>query len=443
VRARLAVFAAAAALAVSARAHAGFEDTLGVGPEAMALGGSFAARGGSYASTYYNPAGLSPSGEHGGFLEIVAGGVYAHPELHATGANGQNLLMPAAKVGGAPLGVGDTGGFLLGTRFSLGKPFKLEGLNFGFAMFVPGHFLSWYDRPDDDMQWELLDDRTQVISLHAGLAYRFNRFLSVGVGLRALFNTQTNVTGAVTSLQLQPSGDIAVQTQLGTDAQVYGAVYPIVGLLVTPIERLRLGLVYRNASFVDDWGTTRIDGVPDLGTIGYFSHFAHYYEPLEVTLAASFDLTPRLDVSADVTYARWSDAISNNRNFWGSGRWGDTVVPAFGLRWKATSALSVLAGYRFQKSPIDNFGGPTNMLDCDRHVESLGFDLHIGKLIKQPTFDVHVTAGLQYTMLVDRTEVKDIRRFPTDALYFANQGYPSYSYGGHMIAGQATLEARW
>lgn len=440
----LAAAAALATLAVAPRARAGLEDSLGIGPEAMALGGSFAARGGSYASTYYNPAGLAPLGEHGGFLELTIGGVYAHPELHATNAYGQNLLMPSATQGGPPMGVPDTGGFLLGARFSVGRPLKIDGLSFGLSLFVPGHFFSWFNRPDEDFRWELLDDRTQVISVHAGLAWRINKFISVGAAVRALFDTQTNVTGQVTSLGLDPkTGQINVTTRLGVDSQVYGQASPILGVLVTPIDRLRFGVVYRHPSYVDDWGTTVINGVPDLGSIGYFSHFSHYYEPLEVTLAASLDVTPRFDVSADVTYARWSDAVSNNFNFWGPGRWGDTIVPAFGARYRVTDSLALMAGYRFQKSPLDNFGGPSNMLDCDRHVASLGFDLHLGKLLRQPTFDVRLTGGLQYTVLVDRTEVKDPNRFPTDALYFSNAGYPSYTYGGHMLAAQTTLEARW
>ncbi len=432
-----------ATLAFASTARAGFEDSLGVGPEAMSLGGSFAARAGSYASTYYNPAGLAPVGEKGGFLEMAAGAVYAHPTLHATSASGENLLTPSATRNGAPLGVPDTGGFLFGTRFSVGRPFKLDGLDAGFSLFIPGQLFSWRNRPDDDVRWELMDDRTQVISVHAGLAWRVNKFISLGVSVRALFNTQTNTTGEVTTVDLDKSGQVVTHTRLGTDSQVFGQAYPIVGVLITPVERLRIGVVYRNESYVDDWGTTRITGVPDLGSIGYSSHFIHYFQPMQLTLAASFDVTPRFDVSADVTYERWSDALSNNLNFWGPGRWGDIVVPAVGARWKATNALSLMMGYRFQKSPLDNLGGPSNMLDCDRHVASIGLDVHLGKLFESPTFDVHFIGGLQYTALVDRTEVKDPRRFPTDQLYFSNPGYPSYTYGGHMIATQATLEARW
>jgi long-subunit fatty acid transport protein len=418
-------------------ARAGFEDSLGVGPEAMSLGGSFAARAGSYANAYYNPAGLAPVGEKGGFLDMAVGAVYAHPTLHASLPNGNVLLTPSATLGGAPQGVADTGGFLFGSRFSVGRPFKIDGLDMGIAIFIPGHLFDWHDRPDDDVRWQLMDDRNQVISVHAGLAYRINKWISLGVSVRALFNAQTNTTGEATSVELDPkTKQVITHTRLGTDSQVFGQAYPIAGVLITPIDRLRIGVVYRNKSYVDDWGTTRITGVPDLGTIGYSSHFTHYFEPMQLTLAASFDITPRIDVSADVTWARWSEGLSNNLNFWGPGQWGDTIVPALGFRWKATNALSLMAGYRYQRSPIDNLGGPSNMLDCDRHVESLGLDVSFSKMFR-------FTAGLQYTVLVDRTEVKDPRRFPTDALFYSNPGYPSYTYGGHEIATQATLEARW
>lgn len=428
---------AASIIFFASSAHAGFEDSLGVGPEAMSLGGSFAARAGSYANAYYNPAGLAPVGEKGGFLDMAVGAVYAHPTLHASLPNGNVLLTPAAVLNGAPQNVGDTGGFLFGTRFSVGRPFKIDGLDMGLAIFIPGHLFDWHDRPDDDVRWELMDDRNQVISVHAGLAYRINKYISLGVSVRALFNAQTNTTGEATSVQLDPNTkQVITHTRLGVDSQVFGQAYPIAGILITPIDRLRIGVVYRNKSYVDDWGTTRISGVPDLGTIGYSSHFAHYFEPMQLTLAASFDITPKLDVSADVTWARWSEALSTNENFWGPGRWGDTIVPALGLRWRATNALSLMMGYRYQRSPIDNLGGPSNMLDCDRHVESLGLDVSFAKMFR-------FTAGLQYTVLVDRTEVKDPLRFPTDSLFYANPGYPSYTYGGHEIATQATLEARW
>ncbi len=441
--ARLLATAACAVVTLAALpARAGVEDTLALGPGAMALAGSCAARPGTYASTYYNPAGLAPGGgvvEKGGFFEGAASLVYAHPTLHVSGPGGREIATPETP---------DTAGVVVGTRFSVGQPFHLDGLDMGLAVYVPSHLFQWSIRPDDDVQWTLLTDRTQVLSAHAGIAYRLTRWLSLGVGLRVLFDVQTLTRGVVTSVALEPDPQtgkdvVRTHTQLGTDAQVFGRVEPLFGATITPVDRLRIGLVYRQASHVDDWGNTRISGVPDLGVMGYSHHFSHYFEPSEMTLAVGVDAGAGVDLSADLTYGLWSEALSTNRNFFGEGNWGNTLTPAFGARWRATPAFALMAGYRFQRSPVDNFGGPSNLLDADRHVGSLGFQLDLGKAFHWPSIDARVTAALMDIVLVEQSETKDFRRFPSDTALMKNPGYPSYVYGGHVLATSLGVEARW
>ncbi len=429
------------AMLSAAPALAGVEDTFGLGPRPMALGGSYAARPGDYSAVYYNPAGLSPgseAGRRGGFFDLSLAVVYAHPRLHVTGADGGEVPTPDTP---------DTAGAILGSRFSVGQPFGIEGLNMGLSVYVPKHLFEWAIRPDDDVQWALLTDRTQVLSAHTALAYRITPWLSVGAGLRILFDVQTLTRGQVTDVRLETDPDtnksvVKTSTRLGTNAEVFGRVSPIFGLLVTPLEELRIGVSYRHKSYVDDWGDTRLAGVPDLGNLGYTHRFAHYFEPSQVTLGVSADLSRELDVSFDLTYARWSEALTTNHNFFyrdqqDGGIWGDTWVPAFGARWRPTSKLSVFGGYRFQKSPIDNFGGPTNLLDADRHVIATGFEIGLGEL------DASLTLGLNDVILVEGHEDKDFRRFESDTAWQKNPGYPSLSYGGHLIAGSVGVEARW
>lgn len=413
------------------------EDTLGLGPRAMALGGSYGARPGDFAATYYNPAGLSPGGtpdRTGGFFDLSLAWIYAHPTLRVTAADGSEI---------PTTGEPDTNGAVVGARFSVGQPFGLEGLNMGLSVYVPDHLFRWAIYPDDDPQWALLMDRTQVVSAHAALGYRVTPWLSLGAGLRVLFDVQTLTRGRVTSVELdEETGKVLTHTELGTDARVFGRVSPIFGVLVTPNDDLRFGLTYRHESYVDDWGDTRIREVPILSNMGYTHHFAHYFEPMQVSVAASADVTDELDVSLDLTWARWSRALSTNHNTFGSEVWGDTLTPAAGVRWHATDALSLLGGYRFQKSPLDNFGGPTNLLDNDRHVASLGLEAELSKLVS-PALDASVTLGLEEIILVERTETKDFRRFESDTAWRKNPGYPSYSYGGSVMALSLGMEARW
>jgi long-subunit fatty acid transport protein len=218
-------------------------------------------------------------------------------------------------------------------------------------------------------------------------------------------------------------------------------VSPIFGVLVTPVDELRIGLSYRHESYVDDWGDTRLSGIPDLGNLGYTHRFAHYFEPSQTTLAISADVSPETQLSVDVTHARWSRAKSTNHNFFhrdesDGGVWGDTLVPALGISHRVFPGLSLLAGYRFQKSPLDNFGGPSNLLDNDRHVLGTGLEVALGAGTK-------LTFALQHVLLVERTETKDFTRFPSDEAWQENPGYPSYSHGGHLTAGSLGVESRW
>jgi long-subunit fatty acid transport protein len=216
----------------------------------------------------------------------------------------------------------------------------------------------------------------------------------------------------------------------------------VAGALITPNDDLRFGLTYKHQSYVDDWGDTRIREVPILSNMGYTHHFAHYFEPMQLTAAVGADVAPQLDVSFDLTWARWSEALSTNHNTFGSAVWGDTWTPAVGVRFAAAAGLSVLGGYRFQKSPLDNFGGPTNLLDNDRHVASLGLEAELSELVSK-SLDASVTLAMEEILLVERNETKDYRRFPSDAAWQKNPGYPSYSYGGSVMALSLGLEARW
>jgi hypothetical protein len=420
---------------VAATARAGPEDLYGTGPRPLALAGSYAARGGDWGATFHNPAGLPDATRGDGFFEAGGGFLYLHRELHVTRSDGGN-------VSAAP--TPDSFGVQLGSRFGFGGP--LRGLAGGLALYLPRHLFRWTIAPDDDVQWAFDTDRTDVIGANFGLAYRVAPAFAFGVALRLSFAIETNTTGFVTNLTLaknpQTGGNVVqTSTQLGTDSQVFARVTPIAGILVTPIPALRLGLVYRHQVFIDDWGSTRIQGVPDLGDLGYTHRYAHYYEPSAVTLAAAWNVAQRLDLSVDVAWEHWSAALTTNRDFYGDGIWGDVFTVATGARIAAARGLALSVGYRYRPSPIDPLGGPSNVLDSDRHTAALGFELDLGAFTR--AFDARITCALAPTWLVTRSETKDFRRFGSDDAWQKNPGYPGYTYGGHVLATSVGVEARW
>ncbi|MBI4699688.1 MAG: outer membrane protein transport protein [Deltaproteobacteria bacterium] len=425
-------------------ARAGVADAIGLGPQDVAQGGAFAAQPGSFAAVYYNPAALAPGGKRAedrpGFGELTLGLVYAHPVLHVTAPDGTSVPLAAPTP--------DTAGLLVGARADLGRPFGLRGLDLGLAFYFPDAFFRWSIHPDERAQWLFLTDRTQVLGIDLGLGYRAASWLSLGLGLGVLFDVETFTTGQVQSVASTTDPEtgkkaFAVTTRLGEEVTVYGRAAPSVGLLLTPAERLRLGLVYRAKTLVDDWGNTRIRDVPAVGELGSAHRFAHYFRPHEVVFAVSAALRERLWLSADLTYGRWSEALTTYHQALGPGRFGDTWKPALGLLWRARPGLELRGGYRFVRSPFDNFGGPTNLLDCDEHVLSTGASVRLGTLDAGETMQLWAHFAARAALLGEREERKDPRRFVSDTQFLLNPGREGYRYGGAVPGAVLALEARW
>jgi hypothetical protein len=291
-------------------------------------------------------------------------------------------------------------------------------------------------------------DRSQVIGFNAGAAARPLPWLTVGVGLRVLFDVETFTVGRVVDVEqiVDPATGaplLDVDTQLGENVTVYGRVAPTAGVMVAPWPAVRIGLVYRAQNLADDWGATRIAGVPGLGDLGYAHRFAHYQQPHQVALGVGLAASPAVRLSVDLTWRNWSEGLSTYRNSFGPGRWGDTWSPACGLSWAVARGIGLLGGYRFEPSPLDNLGGPTNLLDNDRHVGSLGMTLAFAELLGDPDLGYRLSWAVQTSWLVEREEVKDWRRFRSDEQMMANPGYPGYRYGGVVAAGVVDLEVAW
>jgi hypothetical protein len=436
-------FAAAVAVAATALvprvARAGIEDGVGLDPRDTALAGSTAARPGSFSAVWTNPAGLARGGstrEAPGFGELSFGFVHARPRLHVGTLDGRPIT-PAAQVP-------DVNGLVLGARFDLGRAFRLTGLHAGIALHLPPDVFRWSIHPDERVSWLFWTDRAQHLGIHTGLGYRVAPWLSLGLGVRVLFDTETLTTGRVTDIKrtVDPTtggSGFEVKTQLGEDVTVYGRAAPNAGVLVTPADGIALAIVYRHPMYVDDWGWTRIQGAPGTGDLGYVHRFAHYYQPLQIASAVSVRVTERVRASSDFTYGRWSDGLTTNHASL-PGRFGDTLTLALGVSWQAHSRLALLGGYRFQPSPFDNLGGPTNLLDNDQHVTSIGLDADVLR-VEGVTFALR--AAMQVAWLVGKDERKDPRRFESDRAVVTNPGYPGYRFGGMVPAVSIATEVRW
>jgi hypothetical protein len=420
-------------------AHAGSADTIGLSPEDIALAGSMAARPAGFAATYHNPAGLAPhrldaaAAEADG--EVALGFVYAHPLVYAERSDGSALPLAAEAA--------DTRTFVAGGRAHLGAPFGVGRLALGLALELPTrNIFRWSIHPDDRPQWLLLTDRTEHIGFRAALSWRLDDVIALGGGASVLFTAETLTTGRITEVDRLEDGTLDVRARLGEEVTVAGRVAPLAGVLVSPHERIDLGLAYRGESYVDDFGWTRVQGVPAAGDVGHVHHFAHYFSPHTVVLAVAARPHRAVTVSADLAWANWAAALTTNHAALGPGRFGDTLIPAAGVSLRAAERLDLFAGYRFVRSPFDNLGGPTNLLDNDQHVASLGGRIALGTLAES-SVAFALGYALRLAVLVAREEEKDPRRFESDAAFLRNPGRAPYRFGGAVPGASLAVEAAW
>jgi long-subunit fatty acid transport protein len=300
--------------------------------------------------------------------------------------------------------------------------------------------------PDDSPSWYLIGDRTSHVSLHAALAFRIVEWLSVGAGVRITFDEEALITGTATEVRrvTDPvTGEERVEagTELGIEASIYGRASPILGVLVAPIPELRFGFAWRGELVSDDWGWSRLQGIEGVGDIGFIHRFTHVFRPHELAWSAAYRIHDVIEVSAELTWALWSQAVSPTWRDLGS-RFGDTLVPAGGVRVTPTPGLDLLAGYRYSRAPLSDLGGPTNLLANDTHHASLGLELDLDALIEDEVpFTISLAGRL--AILEEREERKDGRRFPSDAALLGNPGYPGYRYGGFVPSVQLAVETRW
>lgn len=425
--------------AAAAPARADVENGLGLGAEAQALGGAVSAVPLGFASAHYNPA-MIPIDTAPGAVEATLGFVFAKPLLYIERLDDGEELEPATD----PYG---TAAAYVGARFDLGRPFGLDGLHAALALYSPlAHLFAYAQHPDDRVQWLMHTDRTQAIGIHFGLGYRVAEWLSLGVGMRVLFDLEVFTTGEISSIRTETDPETGMtitraETRLGEDVRVLGRPSPIAGVTVTPMTGARVALVWRGETYVDDWGWAQVEAPPGLGNLGYGYRFAHYYRPHELALGAAYAPMPSLELSLDVTWAMWSTGLTSNQADL-PGRWGDTIVPALGARYTAKRGIDVLAGYRYVRSPFDNFGGPTNLVDNDQHALSAGTELRLAELVGSHV-PFTVNASVRFAWLPEREERKDWRRFASDEDLARNPGAPAYRHGGVIPSAQIGVEAAW
>lgn len=434
----LAIAAALCGLAGVARANP--VDAFGIGARAPAMGGAATAAADGAVGAYYNPAALALGDE----IRIDFGYLAAKPMLSLNGAD---------------QGVDASHGIMAG----LVVPGDVGPVHvaFGATITLPDErLIRTRTRPSGQPRWIYYDNRPQRFFFAAALALQLTSKLWIGGGLT--FMSRTHGAIALGGRVGYPVSDDST-LDLDIDVSLIAVRYPEAGLLWRPLPWLDLGLTYRG-SFVlelDQAFSLRGDLGPDANPIIRDASFAlqslsqDLFQPLQVAFGVAARITPRLLVTADLTYQRWSDMdnpaskITLQYDFKAFNElvhipaqlpleptyFHDTFVPRIGIEVTALRGRSttwyVRGGYAYEPSPAPEQRREPNLVDNDKHTFSAGLGvtvLGLGAIVPRP-FDIDLFVAA--TALPERAHRK----------LSVTDGTGDYVSKGAVVAGG--LATRW
>jgi long-chain fatty acid transport protein len=388
---------------VAGAARANPIDAFGFGARAPALGGAATASIDGAAANYYNPAALATED----VIRIDVGYQAAKPELTINGLD-QDVDAVRGLIAGVVM-PGKIGNFRLA---------------FGVALHLPDErLLRVRTEPTTQPRWILYDNRPQRFYLASSVAVQVLDNLWLGAGINYMSRTQGSVklSGRVG----YPDSDDS-QLDLDIDVALVSVRYPTGGVLWRPVSWLDVGATFRGGFVLEvdqgfaingDLGSAQSPIVKD-ASLALQSLSLDLFQPLQLAAGAAVRVTPRLLVTADLTFQRWStfDNPSSRislhydlKNFNSlvhipvqvdlePAYFHDTFVPRLGVEWQAVDGLFLRGGYAFEPSPAPEQRGETNFVDNDKHTLSAGIGLTVpglGVVVPRPfDIDFFLAAGI-------------------------------------------------
>jgi hypothetical protein len=414
------------ALFAARSAHGSPADVFGFGPRSQALGGTGAALGRGFESTYANPALLSRCRRP----EVAFGWQAARFSVHVDPPEHQAAIEQEG-LAGTTLGlvVPLPFGGALADRVTLGLgAFSPSGKLVRARLYAP-------ERP----QLPLLSDHTQALNLALGLGLDLGRGWRLGGGALAL---------------AQLLGDVDVGTALdgrvsaAVEDQLVASYAPVVGVALELGGGFVTAAAWRGALSAEfDMQIRVLDlgglVMPELNIAGVAQ-----YDPMQLQ-AEIGRRWEHWEVSLGATYKRWSafhgwegatvhcrqDEPGCDALVPAPIAFSDTLVPRVGA--EARLALSSDAtgyartGYFFEPSSLPAQTGEHNLWDHHRHALTLGY----GVELEQP-LALRLDLFYQLHWLVSRTHRK------AQTVDRSNPGYPEVTTSGTIHASGLTATLR-
>lgn len=405
-------------------ARASFFDTFGVDARGMALGGAMAALAEGWSSVHYNPAALALTHD----IEFSVGLTYALPKLKARYAGGPELeLLQFPRRGGSLDTIaGPSFGLLLPIQRCTPKELP-SPIALGLGVFIPRQTLSTVRVVEQAYPFDVIfNEQNASLCFNMAVSTRITPALYLGLGMASQF-----VSGMEANIS-EAGGEDAAELKVR-----FGTPSLVAGLLIRPAERIRIGLVYRQknqirsqwSSFVQTRFNLFVFGPDPDRAIGLYKEqtlakrYVSGFTPENVSIGASYKITQRISVTAELDWYRWSQyrgPLDTGLAF----EFNDILVPRFGLIYRITRKLEARCGFYYEPTPVTNQGTGFYPVGNDRYVPSLGlgYTFHVpwGFLSKPVSAD----AFFQYHILKEKEFLRAVTASPfTRNTNLASKGY--------------------
>lgn len=350
-----------------------FTNVYGASPKAMAMGNAFTAVADNFSAVIYNPAGLAQIDDH----ELIVGHFLGIPSLGERGGSMHSAGAFEATVSAPMMG------------FSLNLSRILEKykrrLVIGMIMGIPHEFKGFsYMKavPPREPTFPLIGRASDVMVLTWGVGIQAHKRIFVGAGVR--FNMRFGFNIIDIDLNLL-TGDVVYNR---VEIDPITEVAAVAGALIRPIDRLRLGLVWREGTYSTDVtgnfiANIQLGGlvVPTNIRIGFFD----FYLPEELAVGCAYQLNEDWLIALDCTFARWSSYKDSFGHRVGKDLFNDIIFPSVGFQYRAARGeehgmftnweFFLRGGYTYKPTPVEKVQSDTSYLDANKHVFGAGFGL--------------------------------------------------------------------